>query len=96
VVYFKQGAKIDKKKFKEGELVEITGVLEKSKTDLQLWPRGQEDIVVVGQSEDLLNKTNGNSAGGNSMLETYLIVTAGGITVLILGALVKKYWLGKS
>jgi len=96
IVYFKQGAKIDKKKFKEGELVEIIGVLEKSKTDLQLWPRGREDIKVVGESEDLLNKTSGDNVGGNSMLQTYLIVTAGGITVLVLGALVKKYWMGKS
>lgn len=96
VVYFKQGAKIDKKKFKEGELVEIDGVLEKNKTDIQLWPRGQDDIKVVGQSEDLLDKEKNNSATGNNMLQTYLIVTAGGIAILVLGALFKKYWMSKS
>ncbi len=91
VVYFKQGAKIDRKKFKEGDLVEVEGVLEKSKTGLQIWPRGQEDVLVVGQSEDLLNKTESTNSGTNNLLQTYLIVTAGGITVLALGALIKAY-----
>lgn len=96
MVYFKQGAKIDKKKFKEGELVEITGVLEKSKTGLQLWPRGQEDIQVVGESEDLLNQAKTENTSSNNMFQTYLMVTAGGATVLIIGSLIKARWMAKS
>lgn len=84
-VYFKKGASIDKSKFKEGDLAEVIGVLEKSAEELQIWPRSDNDIVYIGPSEDILakqarlQKTNG---GG---IKKYLTTTVGGIGALILG-----------
>lgn len=90
VVYFKKGAKIDKKKFQEGELVEVEGVLEQAKSSLQIWPRNQNDIRVIGQSEDLLKKQVLTSVTANpDTAEKYLTATAGGITTLLLGFLAK-------
>ena len=90
VVYFKKGAKIDKKQFKEGELVEVEGILEKSRTGLQIWPRGQGDIVITGQSEDLLSKESVGVANGvTDTASKYLTATAGGITTLLLGFFAK-------
>lgn len=90
-VYFKQGAKIDKKQFVEGNLVEIIGVLAQGKNGLQIWPRAQADIIVTGASEDLIKKQQ-LSAGANvpkDTAEKYLTATAGGITTLILGFLMR-------
>ena len=82
VVYFKKGAKIDKSKFREGENVEVTGVLEQTKSGWQIWPRGQDDLVSLGLSEDLLKKQAVNS--GSDATEKYLTATAGGVTTLLL------------
>ena len=90
VVYFKKGANIDKKKFQEGELVEVEGVLELAKSGLQVWPRGQNDIRVIGRSEDLLRKqTLTTATTAPDTAEKYLTATAGGITTLLLGFLAK-------
>jgi len=90
VVYFKQGAKIDKSKFLEGENVEVTGVLEQSKTGLQIWPRSQDDIISQGPSQDLLNKQavlEKTSQSGTT--GKYLTATAGGVMALFLGFLAR-------
>ncbi len=92
VVYFKKGAQIDKKRFKEGENMEVVGVLEKGSSGLQIWPRSQEDLVSLGLSEDLiksqalLQQTQNDS---KKMAETYLTTTAGGITALLLAFLAR-------
>jgi DNA/RNA endonuclease YhcR with UshA esterase domain len=88
MIYFKRGAKIDKKKFKEGELAEVTGIVEQAKSNLQLWPRSQEDIVITGASEDLL-KTQAPVGTSSDTTEKYLTATAGGITTLFLGFLAR-------
>jgi DNA/RNA endonuclease YhcR with UshA esterase domain len=46
-VYFKKNAGIDKSKLKEGERVQVTGILEKVNGKWQLLPRGNEDIEPV-------------------------------------------------
>lgn len=88
MIYFKRGAKIDKKKFKEGELAEVTGIVEQAKSNLQLWPRSQEDIIITGASEDLL-KTQAPIGTSSDTTEKYLTATAGGITTLFLGFLAR-------
>jgi DNA/RNA endonuclease YhcR with UshA esterase domain len=88
MIYFKRGAKIDKKKFKEGELAEVTGIVEQAKSNLQLWPRSQEDIIITGASEDLL-KTQAPVGTSGDTTEKYLTATAGGITTLFLGFLAR-------
>jgi DNA/RNA endonuclease YhcR with UshA esterase domain len=92
VVYFKKGALIDKKKFVEGENVEVLGVLARASSGLQIWPRAQGDIVSLGPSEDLLKKQTVTPSGANSskdMAKTYLTTTAGGMTALILAFLAR-------
>lgn len=90
VVYFKKGSAIDKKKILEGEKVEVTGILEQAKTGPQLWPRSSQDIVSLGPSEDLLKKQQLSGAGQSSdTAEKYLTATAGGLTTLLLGFLVR-------
>ncbi|MDO8499063.1 MAG: lamin tail domain-containing protein [bacterium] len=89
-VYLKKGAGIDKKLFKEGELVSVAGVLEWNKDTLELWPRGQADIAVTGKSDDLVAKEKllaGSATLGTK--EKYLTATAGGVTTLLLGFLMR-------
>jgi DNA/RNA endonuclease YhcR with UshA esterase domain len=89
-IYLKKNANIDKTKFKEGELAEVTGILEMYKTEMQLWPRSQDDIVITGESEELLKKEgSANNTPAGDTAEKYLTATAGGITTLVLGFLLK-------
>ncbi|MDD2758163.1 MAG: lamin tail domain-containing protein [Patescibacteria group bacterium] len=89
-VYFKKGATIDKNNFKEGENVEVMGVVEQSAGELQLWPRAMADIVSFGPSADLL-KNQQTATGNNSQgtAEKYLTATAGGLSALILALLAR-------
>lgn len=92
VVYFKKGAQVDKKKFVEGENVEVVGILTRASTGLQIWPRMQSDIVSVGASEYLNKKQELVLADENkskSVAENYLTTTAGGITALLLAFLAR-------
>jgi len=91
MVYLKTNAKIDKKKFSEGELVTVTGILEQAKIGLQIWPRGQEDIVSLGPSPDLIKKQTlaGVGSSEKSVAENYLTVTAGGLTTLLIALLAR-------
>lgn len=89
IVYFKKGTSINKKLFQEGAKVEVIGILEKTKTGLQIWPRGQGDVKVVGVSAELQLKQADFTAENNSQAEKYLTATAGGVTTLLLGFLVR-------
>lgn len=97
-VYFKANAKIDKKTLLVGQSVVISGIVEKNKTEIQLWPRSQADIqVVVAPVEALFasstNPLNITATGTpNSSLQTtekYLALTAGGLSTVVLGWLVR-------
>lgn len=87
MVYFKKGANMDKTIFKEGETVEVVGVAENSKSGLQIWPRGQADIVSLGITASPTMAADGTDK--KEVAEKYLTATAGGVTTLLLGFLVK-------
>lgn len=88
VVYLKQGAKIDKQAFKEGENVRVVGILEQTKTGWQIWPRSGEDIESLGLSADLLKKQEAINKNSGTKSK-YLTATAGGVGSLILGFLLR-------
>jgi DNA/RNA endonuclease YhcR with UshA esterase domain len=89
-VYFKKNAKIDKTKFKEGENAEITGIWEQGTNEMQLWPRGQADIAVLGPSDDLVKKEELVAENNSKQTaEKYLLAFAGGLSALLLGLLAR-------
>ena len=91
-VYFKSGANIDKKVFKEGEDVEVVGVLEDTTSGWQLQPRSMSDIKSLGNLQYLINQNQVLSSAPNNSKDTtekYLTATAGGIVTLILGFLAR-------
>jgi DNA/RNA endonuclease YhcR with UshA esterase domain len=79
VVYFKQGTKINQADFLEGQTVEVVGVLEEGKNGLQIWPRQQDDIKIVGMAKELEKQVVKESWG------TYFSAAAGAATTLLLG-----------
>ncbi len=81
MVYFKQGANIDKRKFKVGENVRVIGILEQTKIGWQIWPRSSSDIESLGLSGKQTLSGSGDTES------KYLTATAGGVTTLILGFL---------
>ncbi|MFA7653996.1 MAG: lamin tail domain-containing protein [Candidatus Magasanikbacteria bacterium] len=91
LIYFKTGAQIDKKKFTEGEKVEVIGILEQSKTDIQILPRNQNDIISLGPSQNLLKKQGLVSEPNETKntAEGYLTATAGGLTAFIFAFLAR-------
>lgn len=86
-VYFKQGAKIDKQKFKEGENVRVMGILEKVKDEWQIWPRSNDDLESLGMPDSLQGEEIAKPA--SSVGEKYLLVTVGGAVGLLLAFLGK-------
>ncbi|MFA5134157.1 MAG: lamin tail domain-containing protein, partial [Patescibacteria group bacterium] len=88
-VYFKKGAKIDKSEFAEGETVEVAGILEKSKDELQVWPRSDDDIISVG-TEAVANKEKTNEEKNTA--EKYLTVSAVGLSAALLGLFARTKW----
>lgn len=79
VVYFKKGAKINLANFLEEQKVEVVGVLEQGKSGLQIWPREQEDVKVVGAARELIKPVAREGLG------TYFSAAAGAATTLLLG-----------
>ncbi len=89
-VVLKTGTALEKTEFKEGSEVEVTGVLEQGKAGLQLWPRGEDDIHIIGlaaafEQKKLLQKNEKDRA----VADRYLTATAGGITTLLFGLLAR-------
>ncbi|MFA7245084.1 MAG: lamin tail domain-containing protein [Candidatus Magasanikbacteria bacterium] len=90
-VYFKRGAGIKKDIFEEGNLVSITGLLHQTKTEYQLLPRDQNDIIKTGVSEDLVTKKEKAKEQDNAdIVEKYLTATAGGFTAILFGLFLKS------
>jgi len=96
-VYFKAGSGIKKDVFREGDLVVVTGLLHQTKTEYQLLPRTQNDIMKTGVTEDFVTKQEQAKNQDNAdMVEKYLTATAGGVTAIFFGLFAKnsggKFW----
>jgi DNA/RNA endonuclease YhcR with UshA esterase domain len=90
-VYFKKGAKIDKSKFKEGEKVQVVGIVERGSSGLQLWPRSLDDIKVIRAQENSAptpdyRQSEQLSEGGG---KKYVEVSVGGVGAVLLGWLMR-------
>lgn len=85
-VYFKKGAGIDKSVLRVGDTVEAVGLLGSTRAGYQLLPREQNDIDVVSVlTEDKGEMLSAGTGGPDNMAETYLTVTAGGLTSILIG-----------
>lgn len=85
VVYIKQYTAIDKSKIKEGDIVEITGILSQSNDELRLLPRSDQDIQITQAIEKEIREikplnyqilASGAGAFDFSKLEPYFIISA--------------------
>ncbi len=91
VIYFRAGAKINKQDLKLGDKLEVTGILEQTKSGLRVSPRDNNDIKMIGFSDQVLSQqTEADKAVQNDMEEKYLTATAGGVTTLLLGFLARS------
>lgn len=92
-VYFKKNTNIDKKLFKEGQKVMVTGVLEKTSSEWQIWPRSNEDIepvvVPVSTSGEVLGEKIETPVVEEKKMNKYLVATSIGVVVLLLAILAK-------
>lgn len=91
VIYFRAGAKINNQDFKLGDKLEVVGILEQTKNGLRVSPRDEQDIKVIGNSDQVLSEqTEADKANQRDAQEKYLTATAGGVTTLILGFLARS------
>ncbi|OGH88099.1 MAG: hypothetical protein A3J93_05615 [Candidatus Magasanikbacteria bacterium RIFOXYC2_FULL_42_28] len=86
MIFLKTGAKIDKALIKEGDKVEIVGVLENVKGDFQIWPRGSDDIKVVGVAPEVKGVKITASSGGKS----YIYMVLGAVGAIGLGWVLRE------
>lgn len=85
-IYFKKGAKINKQELKEGDKVEVVGILNQGKDGWQILPRTLSDLTVVGHADDILSgRLSVDQEKQNETTKKYLTTTAGGLTALLLG-----------
>ncbi len=105
VVYLKEYAKIDKSRIREGDEVEIVGILSRSNDELRLLPRGNQDIEIVQKLSEPDSDDNQNNWESDSLIlassggainfdkfKPYLILSSiilGIIFILLL--VIKKY-----
>ncbi|MCF7906971.1 hypothetical protein K9K85_01675 [Patescibacteria group bacterium] len=60
VIYFKDHAEIDKRKYQEGDFLKVTGVLSLSNEELRILPRRDEDLNFIFSSPELINEEEMN------------------------------------
>jgi RecJ-like exonuclease len=91
-VYFKSGAGIQKNLLQEGNIVRVSGLVHQTKTEFQLLPRSQNDIVKTGVSEDFVSKVETQEKNeAEDVAEKYLTATAGGLTAIFMGLVGKTH-----
>lgn len=91
-VYFKKGADINKKKFQEGDIVEIAGILELLSGEFVVMPRDQADIKVIKSVENLVTVENkGAEDIQKKRVKRYLTTAIFGLAAIILAVLLRLY-----
>ena len=94
-VYFKRGAGIDKKKFFEGAIVSVTGIVQQTRNGYQILPRSNADITYTGEvQEPAYISMKKAKESDREIAEKYLTATAGGLTSIVLGLLGKVHGSG--
>jgi DNA/RNA endonuclease YhcR with UshA esterase domain len=99
-VYIKSYTGINSKDYKEGEMVEITGIVSMTKSGLRIMPRSRDDLVKKDVESQDVGRVLGEVAVNdeweiakrNKKIELfkYLLIIAGGVIVLLGGLLVKE------
>ncbi|MFA5248281.1 MAG: lamin tail domain-containing protein [Patescibacteria group bacterium] len=102
-IYFKPGANIDKSVLKIGTQVKISGLVGIISQDLELLPRGQEDIFIVSTENQISTvtkeKTEFQTASGTDWILPerkknnfifYLLIIFGATILVLAGLLLKK------
>lgn len=91
-VYFKRGTGITKKDIAVGDLAAVTGVVSQSKGDLVVLPRSVQDIKKTGVSQEaVVEKEQTAQKQEEAQVQMYLLTTAGGITALLIGLILRQY-----
>ncbi len=92
-VYIKRGTGIKKHLFQVGDLVNVTGIVVKTKNGYQLLPRSQKDIQKTGRVQERVVVPDSITAPkkGIKDVEKYLTATIGGLSVLLFGLVLKVY-----
>lgn len=89
-IYFKKGAKINKQELKEGDKVEVVGILNQGKDGWQVLPRSVSDLIVVGHADEILSgRLSLDQEKENETNKKYLTTTVSGLTALLLGFVVR-------
>ncbi|MCX6779873.1 MAG: lamin tail domain-containing protein [Candidatus Magasanikbacteria bacterium] len=91
IIYFRTGANINKQDLKVGDKLAVVGILEQTKSGLRISPRSEQDIKVIGFSDQVLSQqVEADQSNQQAVKDKYLTATAGGVTTLILGFLAKS------
>lgn len=92
-VYFKKNANIDKKLFKEGQKVSVVGVLEKTSSEWQIWPRSSDDIKPVGVLAagpgEVLGEKIETPAAEEKKINRYVVASTIGVAAVLLAIFAK-------
>ncbi|MDO8669724.1 MAG: lamin tail domain-containing protein [Candidatus Buchananbacteria bacterium] len=76
-VYLKQSAQIDKSVFKEGEKIEMVGLVVKSGAEYRLLPRYNTDILILGEVQGAQEEIAPSSAKNNQPYFIALVIFLG-------------------
>jgi len=93
-VSIKSTTDIEKLELEDGQLVQVTGIVSQSNDVYQILPRHQEDLVfpeVLGASGESNETSEISSASGKGQFLKYILILIGGVVVVGIGFLIKKY-----
>jgi len=102
VIYIKKATGINPKSIKEGEIIQVTGLVSRTKTGIRIMPRSPDDIIkkdsesragVVGQVLGEVSVSDEwEIVARDKKLELfkYLLVVASAVTVVLTGLLIRQ------